>query len=210
MFVLVGPSVAALALGLLSGGSFRGLARTIAGWPVVVVGIAIEWLLAKNLYPDSAWLANWGHWAWALSLAAMLPVLLVNARRTDGLGRVPWLIASLGLTLNLTVIFTNGGYMPVELKAIEETHQTESLANPTRFRRDVLINADTLLPLLSDILPEPAFLPSPKVLSVGDVLVSTGLASWIFWAVRARRVRPSDDFAPQSGVLGRDSQPRLA
>src|SRR5438105_312678 len=119
MFFLLGPSLAALAVGLLSGGSVRGLARTIAGWPVVVATVVVEWLLAKNVFADSSWLPMWGHWIWAISLSAMLPVFLVNARRAKGLGRLPWLIASLGLCLNLTVIFANGGYMPMDLNAIE-------------------------------------------------------------------------------------------
>jgi len=39
------------------------------------------------------------------------------------------------------------------------------------------------LPWLADVLPQPAWLPRPNVVSVGDILLAGGVAAWAFGAM---------------------------
>jgi Family of unknown function (DUF5317) len=74
--------------------------------------------------------------------------------------------------------------MPVSFDAIQATDQTRWFEDPTRFRRDVTITPETNLALLSDVAPEPAWIPRRGVLSVGDVLLSAGAAALVFCSLR--------------------------
>jgi hypothetical protein len=114
-------------------------------------------------------------------------ILLANARQRLGIARLPWLVASLGVALNISVILANGGYMPVSQAALEETGQAADFATQQRYPRDVPLGPQTRLGVLADILPEPGWPLFPKrtVQSVGDVLLAVGLATWAFQAPRS-------------------------
>jgi Family of unknown function (DUF5317) len=48
---------------------------------------------------------------------------------------------------------------------------------------------DTWLAWLGDIFPEPAWLPRANVVSIGDLVLATGIAAWVFSTLR-RSNRP--------------------
>jgi hypothetical protein len=183
------PAVLGGLLGLVAGGSIAGLRRPIAWWQLGLASITSQVLLARIPVADQPWLAANGHWIWAAAIAAVLVVLVRNSRMEAGARRLPWLLAALGVGLNLAVILANGGYMPVPQAALEATGQSAELAARTGFRRDVALDDRTRLPWLADVLVDPSWLPHPLVASVGDRLLSLGLAGWAYLSISSPRRR---------------------
>jgi hypothetical protein len=176
-------------LSLVLGGTVRGLARPIAAWPIGLAAIVLDLALVRISPMDQPWVASFGRWLWVGAIATVLVVLLANARKERGGLRAAWLLAGLGVALNLSVILANDGYMPISQVAIEETGQ-QPLTETTRYRRAVLLTQTTPLAPLADILPEPAWVPTRRTVnSVGDVLLALGLAAWAFQASYCARAR---------------------
>jgi hypothetical protein len=194
------PAALGVLLGLAAGGSLAGLRRPIAWWPLGLASIALQLLLARIPVAEQPWLGTNGHWIWAAAVAAVLPVLVRNWRIEAGLRRLPWLVAAVGVTLNVIVILANGGYMPVAQAALAQTGQSAELAARTAFHRDVPVDASTNLPWLADVLADPEWLPHPLVASVGDRLLGLGLAGWACLAVSRSRRR----YAARATALGDD------
>src|SRR5215216_5460710 len=181
------PVLGGTAVGVIAGGSLRGLSRPIAWWPLGLASLASQLMLARISVADQPWLGSYGHWLWAAALGATMVVLLRNCQVATGVRRVPWLVAALGVGLNLLVIVANGGYMPVSQVALDETGQSAELAARAGFRRDVPLDDNTRLWWLADILTDPAWLPRPTVASIGDRLLGLGLAGWAFASVASTR-----------------------
>lgn len=181
------PVFGGAAVGLIAGGSLRGLSRPIAWWPLGLASIVFQLMLARISIADQPWLGSHGHWLWAAALGATLVVLLRNCQLAAGARRLPWQVAALGVGLNLLVIVANGGYMPVSQAALEQTGQSAELAARTGFRRDVPLDGNTRLWWLADILTDPTWLPRPTVASIGDRLLGLGLAGWAFASVAGAR-----------------------
>jgi catalase (peroxidase I) len=86
----------------------------------------------------------------------------------------------LGLLLNLTAMFANGGLMPVERSAVEAVgrHQVGDLQIGAHIpgSKNVLLNPqDVRLRELSDILVVPIPRPFTRAVSVGDLFVLAGV-----------------------------------
>ena len=186
------PAVILAVVAVAAGGSLAGLSRPIAWWGLGLVSIALQLVLMRLPVSALPWPADFGHWVWAAAVASILLVLLRNWRlQTSRMHQIPWVVAALGVGLNLIVIAANGGYMPVSLTALEQTGQATEIADRSSFRRDLPIDSTTRLPELADVYADPVWMPHPVVASIGDRLLSVGLAGWAFVSVYAtRRRRP--------------------
>jgi len=108
------------------------------------------------------------------SYAALVVLVLVNR----GIPGMP--VIGLGLLLNLAVMASNGGYMPVTREAIIATGtRSEAELPPDGARlprsKDVLLPADqTRLWILSDVITAPR-MPLARIYSIGDLVVATGV-----------------------------------
>jgi hypothetical protein len=118
-----------------------------------------------------------------LSLVLLLAFAWLN-RRLAGMG-----LLILGLVMNLTVISTNSGFMPISPQIAahlvsEETLDTIELG--ARFgRKDILLAPEhTCFGWLSDRFLLPEWSPYQVAFSVGDILIAAGA----FWLL-ARRGR---------------------
>jgi hypothetical protein len=105
-----------------------------------------------------------------------LGVLVANAR-----GAWPWWIAATGVGLNTLVIALNGGHMPQSGEAALAVWGGTHL-DPSRLQNVAALGVGTRLAWLADVIPEPAWLPHRNVVSIGDVLLALGVASWAFSA----------------------------
>lgn len=88
----------------------------------------------------------------------------------------------LGLVLNLVVMVTNGGWMPVTQSTFQYVHPgktTEIGARPPLSKNIVLAREETHLWILSDIIPVISPWRSWAV-SIGDVLLIIGVTLFIF------------------------------
>ncbi len=93
-------------------------------------------------------------------------------------------ILLIGLVLNLLVISSNGGWMPISPETASHLpggSSPESAVLGRRFgQKDVLLlPEDTRLEFLSDRFLIPAWVHFPTAFSLGDVLIAVG-AFWLF------------------------------
>jgi hypothetical protein len=92
------------------------------------------------------------------------------------------LLIGIGIILNATVIFLNGGYMPASLESVEKTsigRQFEILSQGSTTNNSQAITEDTVLPWLADIFYIPSWMPFSNVFSIGDVLIAIGVCIYI-------------------------------
>ncbi len=76
----------------------------------------------------------------------------------------------IGVILNIMVIAANGGVMPVSETAMEMAGITETPTGTHTY-----LEEGTTFPLLSDVIPIPEPYPFPKVVSIGDIVISAGV-----------------------------------
>jgi uncharacterized protein DUF5317 len=183
MVALVFPALLALLIALALGGSTRGFAQTRLRWPVLLVAPFPLLLLLYNPPLESQpWLIAWGPRIWQLSQLVLLAGLVRNMLARSGSQRIPWAMAATGVALNALVIVANGGYMPVSPDAPAWVLEKATASGGVeRLHNTIVMTASTQLNWLGDVLLQPAWLPPrPNVVSVGDVLLSIGVAGWVF------------------------------
>ena len=166
--LLVGLAVMLLAatFGLLKGGTLVRLAETrFRGLLFLASAAALQVATVLLLPPESAATAS------RLLLASNLlagACLFLN-RRLPGV-----VVAGVGLALNATVIFLNGG-MPTSQTAAEIASIDRDVSRLDA--EHVSMGPETRLKPLSDIIPIPR---GHLVISVGDVLLLVGLARFVY------------------------------
>jgi len=171
----------ALILGILAGyvcgGRLRGLARLRFRWPWLVAVALVLQLAIFPFFSDRPlvpWFTEPLHY---LSYAVALMFVAVNRRL------VPlWAVAA-GAVLNLLPLAANRGRMPVSVDALRAAGAApiaaELLAQGT-FGNVVRMTPATHLNALGDRLHLPSWVPGAAAFSVGDLVISLGLA-WLLW-----------------------------
>lgn len=163
---LVAGAIAAGA-GVLAGGSLDSLAATkLAALPLLFAGLALQLVF---LLWDPSWLTDGLSLVVLISSNLLVLVFIWLNRRLAGI-----LLAGVGLVLNLLVISLNGA-MPVSSEAARVAGGEDFGSADIKH---ALLNEDTVLPWLADVLPIPRL---GFVLSVGDVLLILGIA-WLTYA----------------------------
>jgi len=99
-------------------------------------------------------------------------------------------IAGIGFLSNLAAIVSNGGYMPQDLMKIELVwgqEKVELLKQTGHFNNAISMSPNTHLNFLGDIIaiPKPRFLMG--VYSIGDVIITIGIAIFIFEFLKFER-----------------------
>lgn len=181
MVGLLVPALGAFFVGLLSEGSPRRLIETqIRGWPLVVVCFGLELALYNPPLDAQPWAMAIGPWLWLATRAGFLVVLIVNGWLGPGtVVRWAWRIAALGMLLNSVVIAANGGHMPQSPEAAAAVWGSSQI-DAQRLENVSVMGPWTRLPWLGDVLAEPGWLPRRNVVSIGDVLLSMGVAAWLY------------------------------
>lgn len=102
-------------------------------------------------------------------------------------------ILTLGLGLNLAVIMTNGGFMPLPLETAEKFVDSSVLAGLEVGERidssskDILLpESEIVLPWLADRFVSPIWLPYRFAFSAGDIFVAAG-AFWMLGGLQPVR-----------------------
>ena len=182
----MGATAIALALGiaagLLAGGrpSDAG-STTFRLWPALVAGVLLQ------AGPDLLGVAGAAAFA---ALAGAYLALVVFALANLRIGGMPIVLA--GLALNAAAVIPNGG-MPVRPDALVRAGivaQDEVARVDPGPKRHLERDGDVLV-VLGDVIPVP---PLREVLSVGDLLLSAGLAGVAF-----RLLRPARTSARRAG-----------
>lgn len=151
----------AIVVGLLRGGKLSNLTEIrVRVWWLLFLGFGMQ-VVERFLPPSSHELAV------ALVLLSYIPLLVfvwIN-RQNTGI----W-IAGIGVMMNFTVMVLNGG-MPVSAEAAAISSGGGEVALGAKH---VLLDAQTRLPFLADIIPLPR-----AVLSLGDVFLAIGVGLFL-------------------------------
>lgn len=179
MFALAAPALLALGIRLASGGSLSELSRLrIRWWPLAVLALVIQIPLYTMPLPAGNLVVP------LATIATTAIVLVMLLRNAAGPTRVACIIAAAGVALNLTVIVANGGFMPragaLAPRPLNGPAEAGVVSNT------VPMTADTRLAWLGDTIPEPAWLPAPNLVSLGDLLLSLGAAAWVLAGLGVR------------------------
>jgi len=163
MFMLYAILIGLLA-GRLLGGHLANLGTLRIHWAsLALIGLLTQVVLF--LGPVSERVGSLGVPIYVGSTAMVLAVVLRNLR-------VPGLVlVAAGALSNLLAIVANGGYMPASAAALAFLGKT---VNPG-YSNSAVIESPALVPL-TDILALPPFVPFANVFSIGDVLISIGVA----------------------------------
>ena len=119
-------------------------------------------------------------------------------------------LLGVGVLLNFLVMVANGGLMPLPadtLQQITAPEQVEHLdvgGHIAGSKSILLLKDDTALWWLSDVLIVPGYLPGPRAISVGDILIALGVL-WIAAAATRASLRASPSAVP-TNHSGRSSR----
>jgi hypothetical protein len=166
--------VAAVIAALLQGGSLDSLAATRFRWvPLLVTGLAVQ--IVFEIWDPEGLTRTGATTVILASYAAVAGFTLLN-RNLPGM-----LIATAAVALNVLVIAANGA-MPVSPDAARRA----GVGLPETSVKHVVLDDDTRLPWLADVIPLPGM---REVISIGDVLLALGLARLAYVRTRRPRVR---------------------
>jgi Family of unknown function (DUF5317) len=152
--------------------------------PVAVLALGTQLVLFTPPLDQQPWALTWGPWVYVASLVGVCAVL-VRSALASGVARQALLLAALGVGLNLGVVTANGGYMP-QSRAARQTI-TAAPIGTDRLSSVVPLTADSRLPWLADVIPQPSWTPLANVLSIGDLLLGAGIGWGTFLWVGGRR-----------------------
>ena len=171
MFMLYALGVGVI-VGKLMGGSFTRLGQIRIHWAALaVVGLLVQVVLFFG--PVAERVGELGAPIYIGSTALVLVVVVRNFA-------VPGLaLVAAGALSNLMAITANGGQMPASREAMASLGKTLHAG----YSNSAVFDAPALAPL-TDVLAMPRFLPFANVFSVGDVLISVGVAVVIVIAMR--------------------------
>jgi hypothetical protein len=201
------PLILTSVAGSLWAGSTAGLQRTrVQWWPLAVGSIAVQLVLYNPPIDGQAWALTWGPWIWVASLIGLLAVCIRNGLFKEP-GRGAFRMAALGICLNILVVVANGGFMPQSPEARMMVRGIPLVAEdtPHKLRNVVPSGPDTRLVWLSDIIPQPRWLPTANVVSIGDLVLSAALALWalqVLAAARPARMRETNTSSSE-GLIAR-------
>ncbi len=164
----------------------KGKVNHIAKYDVKLKALFFAYLIVQlglvffgNKLPES--IANYTMFIYLLSYLLLLGFLLRNIERPE------IMILLVGVFLNFTVTFINGGKMPLSPDAAAMSGMAEN-GNVFLQKMSAIsasMGASTKLKILGDIIPMPAFYPFSVAISVGDLIIFVGL----FLAIQKMFVR---------------------
>lgn len=165
----------AIILGIIIGYLIGGRLKNIAHRPLKYVWLAVSgFIIQIVIFSDIG--SNINNTVivilHAVSYILILSFVVLN-RKDPGI-----LLIGIGIMLNATVIFLNGGHMPASLESLEKTaigRHSEILSQGSTINNSVAITEDTLLPWLGDIFYIPSWIPFSNVFSIGDVFIAVGV-----------------------------------
>jgi hypothetical protein len=178
-------------LAIALGGSPRGWTQQAVRWsPLATFSLFAQAALFFPPLDSQPWVLTWGKWLWVLSMLGVLAMLVRNTQVGRGRLRFAWTVAALGVAANVLVVTVNGGSMPRTIPiAAEAPDSADHLSNV------FAVESDAPLIWLGDVIAEPDWLPRTNAVSIGDLLLSTGIAGWVFLAAldgrQKRRLSPS-------------------
>jgi hypothetical protein len=176
MILLVFLALAFVA-SLIGGGRIERLAQVHLRLPYVVfVTLGIQLLIFSTWWQEQVGRSTWFGVLYALSMLLLVVACWAN-RNVAGIGML-----GIGVLCNAAAILLNGCHMPAPLGALQAAGLVDSQASLDAVLQanTSLLDSNTRLWFLCDILAMPAQVPLANVYSVGDVFIALG-AGWFVW-----------------------------
>ncbi len=193
--LLLAPTLLALGVALLQGGSLAYLAHLpLRGAPLMLLALALQIVLYLPGVRTSVLVVSHGGTIYVATLAAVLAAALVNWR----LG-LTLRLAALGLALNVLVIAANGGHMPTNgpaMRAVRGEATVHAIVNRHLYGNTRLSTPATRFVALSDVIPVPFPPGQGNVYSVGDIILAIGVAGLAYKATRHPYVADGGNSCP--------------
>lgn len=176
MVLLVESVGASLAVGKIRGGSFSNIKdANLEKWYLFVSAFLVEfaavYLASKGIvfFSDNIIFIH--------GLSYMLLFTGIYFNRSS----LAFRIVFVGVLLNFIVIMANGGQMPVSGEAMVGIGLIDNMADirDGKIITHTLINSNTALKYLGDILVLGKPYPRPKIFSIGDVIMAFGIFIYI-------------------------------
>lgn len=162
--------------GKLMGGKIRNIGNLyIKGWYLFVVSFSVEiisLLIVSKTNGNFSDVIEKNFFYIHIFIYVLLIIgLIMNFNETG------FKITLLGAILNFLPLLLNNGRMPVAINSLKasKSYIQLSLLEEGRIMTHILANESTKLAFLGDIIPISKPYPFPKVISIGDILISLGL-----------------------------------
>lgn len=161
-----------IVVALLRGGSLRNFAAIQLRWLPLVIAAFVLQVLIFTPFAQTPLVAFATLPIYVLSLS-LIAIWVAANWRVPGMALI-----AIGLALNVIVIAANGGHMPVFPESARLAGQYDAIAadDPSTSKHALLPMEQARLWLLSDIIAIPRGVPGAVVLSVGDIVLTVGIA----------------------------------
>ena len=184
---------AVIAVALLRGGTLRNFAALPLRWaPLAILAFALQPLTFLVL-AEIPWLARATVPLYLLSMALLCAWVARN-------WRIPGMpLIAAGLLMNLLALAANGGHMPVDPAAARVAGLYDDLAGlDAAASKHALADGQVRLWLLTDIVGLPKALPFAPVWSLGDIVLTAGIALLCYRTIRGapETARPAGGAPP--------------
>lgn len=170
--MLVDFLIVSIIVGVLRKGSLKGLANIpFKGIEGIFISFFIRYLSLPLKGKALEIAVRYNIAIVAVSYLILLYVLIINHKIK------PLRLVALGVLLNAAVIAANAGKMPVSVplaKAVGLDDLIPLLTDPEYLYHTAVTGA-TKLSYLGDVFPLPPPYPKPRVFSIGDLLMGTGM-----------------------------------
>lgn len=144
------------------------------------------------------------------SLIYILSLILLVGFAWENRGVLGVAIIGAGLLLNVVVIASNGGHMPVDpavLASEADLSELSAEAQSALWSTWSAMGPGTRVPLLGDWISVPMPLRAPVILSPGDLVIAAGIVAFFLWVPEARitpvlgtRAGPEAHITPIIGI----------
>lgn len=172
--MLLEPSLLSMVTAKIKGGKFSNLQHVhIKGAGLLFLSAIIQILLslARNFTggQPQLLLEKFSPYAILLSYLLIVMALWINRRKNY------MKVFLIGVLLNLLVIAANGGQMPVALDGLSSIRQESELPERAFDIKHTGVHENTRFVYLADIILLDRPYPLPKILSLGDIFIMTGV-----------------------------------
>jgi hypothetical protein len=184
-------------VGIIVGFILKGKITNLAdlklqGFSLVLISLAVQLAILATPLATLPWLVQNGNLIYVLSMDVLILGLLYNRRY----GWSFWLII-IGTACNIIVVAQNGGAIPVDLNKLSLATGENVASLSDKFAAHTELSYRTPLTPQSDLgwmgdiihIPLPFF--NTNVYSIGDIIISIGLAAFVI-KVMLGHFKPKD------------------
>lgn len=184
--------ILALIVGKIKGGSISKLENLhIRGWYLLVISFSLEMLSLFFITKTNNDLANIigsnFFYIHILIYSLLIIGIFMNFKEMG------FKIIFFGSILNFFAIVFNKGKMPVSINALNNAklYDQLDLLYSHRIITHTLITENTKMNFLGDIIAIPRPYPFPKIISIGDILISLGIFVLIYsYMIKKKQQKP--------------------